>query len=114
VIQRPEPLALKWLEVVPAGEDWAARERYWSGRLREEGCDLLNLTDGGEGLPGLKMSAEHAAKIAAGLRTGETLSCETCGRTFWRKRNEIAKGHARFCSRLCSNARHIGRGLFDA
>jgi hypothetical protein len=97
---------IRALEIVAPGEDWAARERFWINRIRELGYELLNLTAGGEGLPGLPRSPEVRRRIAAGLRTGATFGCERCGQEFWRKRSEIQKGNNRFCSRDCSNARH--------
>lgn len=67
-------LAIKLLEYVPPGADWAARESAWIAKLKADGHRLLNLTVGGEGLPGHKFSAEHRQKIAAALRTGA--NCE--------------------------------------
>ena len=40
-------------------------EIKWIRVLRENGYELTNLTDGGEGLSGLVFSPEHCAKIAA-------------------------------------------------
>lgn len=96
-----QSLVIWLLEYVAADADWAARERYWIKRFRERGDDILNLTDGGEGLAGHKFTQSHRDKIAAGLRTGATFACETCGTEFWRKRKDIAKGDCRFCSRPC-------------
>lgn len=106
-------LAVKLIEYVQPGEDWAERERHWIEFYRPGGR-LLNLTSGGEGLSGHRLSAEHASKIAAALRTGAHFDCERCGSRFWRKANEIAKRENRFCSRACSNRRNIPRGIFDA
>lgn len=97
------------LEWVAAGEDWAARERHWIAKFRSDGHDLLNLTDGGEGLPGLPRSQETRDKIAEGVRTGSHFSCEVCQVQFWRKRNEIAKGECRFCSRACYQRWQVGK-----
>lgn len=94
-------LTIKLLEYVPPHSDWAARERAWILKFRAEGHDLLNLTEGGEGLAGHKFSAEHRAKLAAAIKTGANFACETCGATFWRKRSEIERGDCRFCSRAC-------------
>ena len=99
------PFHIRHLEVVPPGADWEARERFWIAKFRSEGADLLNLTDGGEGLHGMARTPAHKAKIAAALRTGATFACERCGSEFWRKRNEIEQGQTRFCSRRCSNKR---------
>lgn len=94
-------LAIKLLEYVPAHADWAARERFWITKYRDEGHNLLNLTDGGEGLAGHVFTAEHREKIASSIRTGAYFDCETCGAAFWRKQTEIKKGNCRFCSRHC-------------
>ena len=104
-IEAGNPFHIRHLEVVPPGADWAEREKFWIAKYRAEGADLLNLTEGGDGLHGLVFTPEHKAKIAASLRTGETFACERCGSEFWRKRNQIERGHARFCSRRCSNKR---------
>lgn len=99
------PFHIKHLERIPPGGDWALRERYWIAKYREAGANLLNLTDGGEGLHGLPMAPEHKAKIALALKKGSFFSCDRCGAFFWRKRSAINSGHHRFCSRLCSNRR---------
>lgn len=91
----------KLLETVPAGADWAARERHWIARFRQEGHQILNLTDGGEGLLGHKRPRASVEAGAAKLRRGSTFACEQCGSNFYRKRKEIEKGDCRFCSRPC-------------
>ena len=88
---------VKLLEVVPADGDWVARERFWI----ESQDNLLNLTTGGEGLPGHVFTEAHRAKIASALRTGAHFNCETCSKQFWRKRRDIECGNCRFCSREC-------------
>jgi hypothetical protein len=95
------PLVIKLLENVEDASIWAERERFWIAKLRSDGANLLNLTNGGEGLHGHVFTVEHRANIAAGLRTGSTFSCETCGVAFWRKPRDIKKGDNRFCSRSC-------------
>ena len=109
-IDAGERLAIKLLEYVQPNEDWALRERAWIAKFAESGR-LLNLTAGGEGLPGHVFTPEHRLKIAAALRTGGTFACEVCGTEFWRKRRDVVVGHNRFCSRRCSNARHKGTPL---
>ena len=42
-------IAARVLEIVPAGEDWAARERWWVSFTKELGVALTNGTEGGEG-----------------------------------------------------------------
>ena len=100
-----DPLHIRHLERIPPGHDWDARERYWIKTFRSQGAQLLNMTDGGEGLSGHRMTETHKNKIAAALRTGGHSNCETCGAQFWRKRSAINKGNNRFCSRECSNRR---------
>lgn len=100
-----ERLAVKHLEWLTTADDWQERERFWIAKFRAEGCNLLNLTDGGEGFHGLVMTQDHKDKIAAALRTGGTFECEVCQAAFWRKQYAIARGENRFCSRACSNRR---------
>lgn len=52
-------------QVDAAGADWSAREAFWITHYREAGARLTNLTRGGEGAPGLKMTAEQRAAIKA-------------------------------------------------
>lgn len=44
--------------------NWAEREKYWIKWYREDGCDLVNATDGGEGTKGLIFTEEHKHKIS--------------------------------------------------
>lgn len=53
---------LELLEVVPF-LDWVAAEKKWIKRLRDIGCRLTNITDGGEGLCGAIFSEETREKI---------------------------------------------------
>lgn len=55
-----------------APEDLAEAEIRWIRKMREQGARLLNMTDGGNGgrtrgSTGRKLTAEHRAKIGAGL-----------------------------------------------
>ncbi len=45
---------------------WQERERYWIAFLRENGADLVNTTDGGEGIT--RHSPEVLAKISAAAK----------------------------------------------
>lgn len=65
------------MEVVPAAQDWCARERFWiyTQRLFWPDC-CLNVSDGGEGPAGLIHSEETRAKISIANR-GRKLSPET-------------------------------------
>lgn len=51
--------------------DMDAAEVYWIKFFRDEGCDLVNKTDGGEGSTGYRHSAEIRAKMSA-LKKGKT------------------------------------------
>lgn len=94
---RKHDASIDLLEIVAPSDDWAARERYWIKLFP----NLLNLTEGGEGLAGHRFTDEHKANIAKALKTGAHFDCETCGKQFWRKRRDIRKGNCRFCSRDC-------------
>ena len=100
-------LAIKLLEYVPEGQDCVAREAFWIAQTKAAGRSL-NLTAGGEGLPGHRFTEEHRNKIAAALRTGAHCNCLQCGASFWRKANQIARGHNKFCSRACGNTYNQG------
>jgi len=43
---------------------WQASERYWIKYYREQGCDLTNSTDGGDGLHGYVITEEHREKLS--------------------------------------------------
>lgn len=107
-VRENQRLVISLIEYVPPSADWAARERHWINEYRAQGFDLLNLTEGGEGLAGHTFTQAHREKIAAAIRTGAHCKCETCGADFWRKRNEITKGNSRFCSRQCYSASLAG------
>lgn len=103
-------LAIKLLEYARAG-DWIARESFWISKFREEGHELLNLTRGGEGLPGLQFSDEHRSKIRLALTKKVACRCKHCGEEFRRK--PCAVGEATFCSRKCysDSLKGISRSL---
>jgi len=102
-----ERLAVLHLEFV-YGSQWAHRESWWIEKFRADGHQLLNLTNGGEGLSGHSPSESHRQKIAEALRTGGEFVCVACGTKFWRKANQIRKGQNKFCSRLCANVTNKG------
>ena len=97
------------LERVAESDDWASRERHWIKKFRDDGHELLNLTDGGEGLAGMPRPQSVRDAIAAGNRTGSHFNCETCGTQFWRKLKDIKLGNNRFCSKPCYQAWQIGK-----
>lgn len=82
---RPQVTTLE--EVCGPAEDGMAAERRWISYLRAEGCDLTNLTDGGEGAPGHVPSAESRAKMSM-ARRGQKRSAETCARISAAKRGK--------------------------
>jgi hypothetical protein len=83
-------------------------ERYWISGLRLIGMNLLNVSDGGPGGSGCKRTKEQRERLAASLRTGDWFPCQVCEKPFWRKRNEIALGDCKFCSRECYSASQRG------
>jgi hypothetical protein len=109
VVEGGMPFHIKHLEHVPPGRDWAEREMFWIAKCRAEFPDLLNVTDGGEGLSGHGFSFAHRHRISTALRTGSECQCEVCGKSFWRKRNQVLKGQNRFCSMACYQSWQIGR-----
>lgn len=108
IIEAEKPLSIVALERT-TGKEWASRERFWIESYRNAGVKLFNLTEGGEGLSGHIPTALHRERIAASLRTGDSFACENCRAIFWRKRNEIAKGNNRFCSRRCYQQFNSGK-----
>lgn len=56
------------IELLDEADDGCAVEQAMIGIARSLGCNLVNGTDGGEGVPGRKHSAETKAKIGAGNR----------------------------------------------
>lgn len=53
------------IEVVSPFGDWEEAERFWIAYFRFVGADLCNLTVGGEGAPGAKVSEERRALLRA-------------------------------------------------
>ncbi len=53
------------------GSGWQEAERRWIAEARHSGAQLVNLTDGGDGTPGLLPTAEMRAKWSA-TRKGRT------------------------------------------
>lgn len=52
------------LESVPVDKDWESREIYWIQFYREQGCNLTNMTDGGD--QGPNCTGKHLIKSAQG------------------------------------------------
>lgn len=63
------------MEIVSAGDDWAARERHWIATLRLLYPGCANVTDGGQGAPGVIPSQSRREKVRAAL-TGKKHSPE--------------------------------------
>lgn len=73
------------METVPAGGDWAERERRWIKILRHS-FPAVNVSDGGDGTPGNIPTAETRAKMSA-ARKGFKLSPEHKAKLMAGKRN---------------------------
>lgn len=68
------------MEVVPPEGKWDERERYWIETSRRLFPDIMtNMSDGGDGVPGLIHSAETLRKLSTALR-GRKLSQEHCAK----------------------------------
>jgi hypothetical protein len=57
-----EHLTMRIIEVVPAENDWCARERFWIATIRLLYPGGTNIGSGGEGAPGFVHSAEFREK----------------------------------------------------
>jgi len=76
LIEAGECFIMEIVEVVPSGGNWAEAERRWIKYYRDMGCDLTNLSDGGEGEPGRVLSQESRDKLSRSL-IGHPVSPET-------------------------------------
>jgi hypothetical protein len=67
------------METVPINGDWRERERHWISLLRYSFPGGTNVSDGGDGVPGLVHSEATRAKISATKKgvKGKPLSPET-------------------------------------
>lgn len=75
-------------EVIETGDgSWAEAERKWIRFYREAGAKLTNLTDGGEGVPGLRLSAESIESMRQ-KKIGRKQTPEVIAR-----RSEAMRGH---------------------
>lgn len=72
-----EHVTLHIMETVPASGNWAERERRWILLLRHTNPNACNLSDGGDGAPGLIISPETRAKLSASLK-GKIRTPEHC------------------------------------
>lgn len=87
------------IDVIEVGTgDWAFAEKKWIAFYRGQGIDLVNLTDGGEGVPGLVFSVAAREKMSA-AKKGRKLSPEHIKKVAdalrGRKRPEAAMAGAR-------------------
>ncbi len=103
--KRSSTYAARWLRTLDrdpklialevCAEEYASHvERYWIAEMRERGARLTNLTNGGDGIPGFKLSEEHKAKIAAAQR-GRRHTDEVLERISRAKRTP-GSAHSRF------------------
>lgn len=74
------------VEIVPVRVDWVPRECHWIAVLRRQNPLAVNITAGGQGLPGLIHSPEARAKISA-AHLGKKKTPESCA-----KRSALLKG----------------------
>lgn len=69
-------IRVQTMETVSCTDDWRERERHWIRLLRFSFPDNLNISDGGEGTPGVLMNAERRAAISA-FHSGKVTPMET-------------------------------------
>lgn len=93
---------MRVIEVVPADGDWTAAEAKWIEYYRSVGANLTNHTNGGEGVPGLRMSDEAKAKMSA-VRIGRHFP----------KLSEAKRGQRKGVKRSEETCRKIGDGHRD-
>lgn len=62
---KARPLITEVEVVTGPAEDAAEAERRWIASLRADGCDLVNATAGGEGVPGHRHGPEARAAMSA-------------------------------------------------
>jgi len=60
------------IDTVQAGSDWVEAEQFWIAYFRFVGCDLLNVSIGGQGAEGYSFTKEHRAKLSAAHMGQET------------------------------------------
>lgn len=60
---------IQTMEIVPVGDDWHSRERFWIYTIRLLHGAESNMSDGGEGAAGLVFSSEHRAKMRVAALT---------------------------------------------
>ena len=83
-------------------EVWQERERFWIKHYRDLGCDLTNLTDGGDGAQGLT----HEIRMKIGKQNSKKFRGE--GNPMWgRKHTEETKKKFRL-RRTGNNFGHFG------
>jgi len=56
------------IETVPTGEDWKEYETFWISYFKFIGSDLVNRTEGGEGVEGLQHTDESKQKMSKSHR----------------------------------------------
>lgn len=86
---------LPLLQVLEAGSGggWAESEKRWIAELRAAGTRLSNLTDGGEGVPGLRWTPEQRESLAARVRAyrvahpEEKARLDAASRAYWNTEN---------------------------
>lgn len=68
-------------EIIDSGDgDWQAAERHWIAYYRTQGARLTNMTDGGDGTPGMRPSEQTREKMRRS-HTGRKQSPEAIEKT---------------------------------
>lgn len=81
-------------------------------QLRRDGCELCNLTDGGEGTSGMKHSIETRAKISAS-ETGKKISDEVRAKISAANKNPSAETRAKISAAMTGKKNSLGHKPSD-
>lgn len=63
-----DDLRMQIMEVVPPGDDWADRERYWISTIRLLWNTDANIADGGQGVPGYVHTVHARMRISKAFK----------------------------------------------
>jgi group I intron endonuclease len=109
------------LTILAESDDWNELCTLETLAIFEHGTrapEGYNLAIGGDGLTGHKHSPESRAKMSAAglaqkerpyLRTRKPRPCQHCGKSFDAKPSDLAKGKAKYCSKVCCDAAKVSR-----
>ena len=89
---------LKILEEVDI-EIWKQKEKYWIDFYKSEGCNIVNYTDGGDGLSFGNQTSFKKGRKPWNKDIIKHRNCEFCGKNF---KPRCSKCKQKYCSKICS------------